>query len=193
MKEKAELSRRRIIKLGLFIALAPSSVILTGCDGSISEGDLLSKYGKDDDLAFPEVKGLLTDKEKKKYWQFYGFLGKEWEMQTFEVIQEEEFGNFLNLKTSYYPSYFSEYKNGMDILRHINTYGDFKNNFSLLFIKFADQNNIGATSIGHFRNFVISQLLKYHLINGGFKRFNIRNVSGHPGGSYSNPADLPYR
>ncbi|MCZ6664261.1 MAG: hypothetical protein O7B81_03040 [Gammaproteobacteria bacterium] len=107
-----------------------------------------------------------------------------------------EYGDYLTddlgLKTEEAPSYLTEYEEAAEVWRR--TTAEMDNDldaFWLLLTHGSVADERGRA--GRVKTFVLSELITYHVVHGGFRRFGYKNYNGYISGQFSDHQNLPYR
>lgn len=134
----------------------------------------------------PGLTGRLRPDEVRDLWSLFAFIGATWdnaELSTIDSRQDLE--SVLDLKTGAAPSYLTEYREGVRILRGLRSqHGEREALRRVLF----------ETPDARLRQFVVLEFLRLQVATGGFARFGgYLNYPGFRGGPFDDPSDLPYR
>ena len=107
-----------------------------------------------------------------------------------------EYGDYLTddlgLKTEEAPSYLTEYEEAAEVWRR--TTAEMDNDldaFWLLLTHGSVADERGRA--GRVKTFVLSELITYHVVHGGFRRFGYKNYNGYISGQFYDHQNLPYR
>lgn len=133
----------------------------------------------------PTVVGTLTDVESSEMWRLFSYIGDAWQNGAYcRIDSASMLRPVLNAKTRATPSYLTEYRIAIDVLRELRRrYGDQE----ALRRFFFDQPDLCV------KQYTVAELLNLQVSQGGFRRFGYVNYAGFMGGPFDNPAHLPYR
>lgn len=134
----------------------------------------------------PGLTGALRADEVRDLWSLFAFIGTTWDNGTLSVIDSrQDLEQVLDLKTGVAPSYLTEYREAIRILRNLRSlHGEREALRRVLF----------ETPDARLRQFVVLEFLRLQVATGGFARFGgYRNYPGFRGGPFDDPSDPPYR
>ena len=186
-------SRRDFLKTGSlsFLGLFLCHDLVWACDTTLSY--LLQQLPEGMEMRSPNKVATLKAKDFQQLWSIFNWIGRKWDDKEFCLVGEKELKSTLSLKTSSIPSYFTEYCEAAKILRCLTAELEEQKALEQLFFVPADTTNFYSTRLGHIRQFVITEFIRYQVSQGAFRKFGYMNYRGYAGGPYSDPARLPYR
>lgn len=143
----------------------------------------------------PERIGELTRDDKRILWQHLAALSEIWEMRRLLTLNRTGFDEFLALRTSEEPSYYSEYVSAAALLNKLDlpTRNTPRRLAAFLRGKEPPQ-GVSADDFDRLRRWVSAEFVTVVLIHGGFRALPpLVNIQGYSGGRWSGDGELPYR
>lgn len=133
----------------------------------------------------PATTGVLTGLESREMWSLFAYVGDAWDNGRYCRINSESLLRpVLDAKTSATPSYLTEYRIAIGVLRELRRqYGDQE---ALRRFFFAQPDPC-------VQQYTVAEFLNLQVAQGGFRRFGYVNYAGFMGGPFDDPARLPYR
>lgn len=136
-----------------------------------------------DGLRSPAVTGSLDDAELDDLWTIFAHIDDTWDNQC-TIDTRAAFQAIIDLKTARTPSYLTEYRSAVAKFRALRTEYEQPRALHRLFFGQDDP---------HIHHHVIAELLRLHVVHGGFRAFGYANYKGFPGGPFADREKPPYR
>jgi len=188
-----ELHRRDFLKAGSLAALGLlfRHETVWACDASMAF--LLQQLPKGESMRSPEKVGSLRAKDFHELWSIFTYIGRRWQTGEFSNVTMRGLRAVVRYKTTLTPSYLTEYKEAAEILRCLKAELGEQKALEQLFFVPQGATDFFSSRLGHVRRFVITEFIRYQVLQGAFRKFGYVNYRGFRGGKYSDPSRLPYR
>jgi hypothetical protein len=188
-----ELHRRDFLKAGSLAALSLlfSHETAWACDASMAY--LLQQLPEGELMRSPEKVGPLRAKDFHELWSVFTYIGRRWQDGEFSTVKQRGLRDVVRSKTTLTPSYLTEYKEAAEILRCLKAELGEQKALEQMFFVPQGATDFFSSRLGHVRRFVITEFIRYQVLQGAFRKFGYVNYRGFRGGKYSDPARLPYR
>ncbi|MBF0623908.1 MAG: hypothetical protein HQL82_03775 [Magnetococcales bacterium] len=135
----------------------------------------------------PRLTGTLNSVEKKLMWTLFGYIGTRWKNGTGVAMGESQFNGMLDMKTTEYPSYLTEYRNALSWLSILTKeLGNAEAALKYMFDNAQAQKPLT-------RQFVLDEMVSMQVASGGFRVAGYMNFPGFMGGPFNNQTKIPYR
>ena len=139
----------------------------------------------------PQRTGQLRGDDLKALEAISAQIVVSWDLEG-----HSEYGGYLiddlGLKTEEVTSYLTEYEEAAEVWRRATAQTDNDlDAFWLLLTHGSVADERGRA--GRVKTFVLSELITYHVVHGGFRRFGYKNYSGYISSQFSDHQNLPYR
>lgn len=141
-------------------------------------------------LPDPTVTGILPDDTQDLLWGLVSDIGMLWEIQSYSNLDEETFKDYLSLKTTLVPSYYTAYMMAQSIYQELVT--EYGSQSAPEYFYTPDGGNT-LPNWDIVRQWVIKEFLVIYVTRGAFRAYGWLNYAGYGGGPFNNPSDLPYR
>lgn len=154
---------------------------------------LLEATTEDSNVRLPSSTGSITGEQHQLLFGLFLHIGKTWEMSKVSNIQERDFTDLVENKTTQTPSYLTEYIEATNIIKKIQSHGrTLDEAYARLLLPVNGADQMFKSRLGRAQTFVSSEFIIWYVSQGGFRRFGYKNYRGYMGGLFTTQP-LPYR
>lgn len=142
-------------------------------------------------LPDPDATGTLAPETAATLWEIVSFVGTNWGISGSSSLTERGFAEFLDLKTTQVPSYFTVYGLADQLFSLlVSSLGTAQAALAYLYTP-APSNPPPNWDV--VRAWVVQEFINLYVSQGAFREYGWMLFPGFPGGSFDDPDHLPYR
>ena len=142
-------------------------------------------------LPNPNETGSLPSDVAANLWPIMQYVGTNWNISSSSTLTQEDFADFLALKTTQTPSYLTAYTQANQLfLGLITSLGSQAAALAYLYTP-APANPPPNWDVA--RSWVVQEFINLYVSQGAFRAYGWKLYPGFAGGPFDDPANLPYR
>ena len=185
------MKRRDFICASAAMALVPLSALAK--TSAALETWLYETVSRDPGPRAPLEIGNLTSEQYSSLYAVFERIGERWDMKAAGGIEESQFREFVEAKTSQAPSYLVEYAATVEI---INVMARELGTTTAAIDRLLSPPDVpearAQTRFGRAHTYVSAEFTAWYVTQGGFRRFGYHNYRGFIAGPFT-MAPPPYR
>lgn len=184
------MKRRDFICASAAMALVPRSAL---AKTSALETWLYETVSSEPGPRAPLETGDLTPEQYASLYAVFERIGERWDMKAAGGVEESQFREFVEAKTSQAPSYLAEYAAAIEIINVLaKEPGATPSAIDRLLSPTERPEASAQTRLGRAHTYVSAEFAAWYVTQGGFRRFGYHNYRGFIAGPFT-MTPPPYR